>query len=74
MDNKPIYEEDFVNSRVYNNPDSIQYVLGEIRDCHPKEYGWVMGKPSVTPNPDGITATINVHLAQYEVENHRHTR
>lgn len=59
-----VYEEDFVNSRVPNNPEIIAYTLGKIEEGHPKEDGWTIGEPEITPNPDGKTVTIKIHLTR----------
>lgn len=71
---QPTYEEDFVNSRVSNDPASIQYVLDQIAEVHSKEAGWVIETPSIVPNPDGATVTITVHLAKYEVQSYGRSR
>ena len=63
------FEEDFVKNNVQNDAHSINYTLDQIHEVHSEEYGWVVGTPSITPNPDGKTVTIKVHLTQYEMTN-----
>lgn len=59
-----IYEEDFENSRVPSDPAAIQYTIDQIHEIHSAEYGWTCGEPIITPNSDGITVTIKIHLEQ----------
>lgn len=69
MDNYEIeYSETFVNSRVTNNPQSIQYVIRQIKEVHPIESGWHVSEPIITENSDGLTVTIKVQLTKYKVD------
>jgi len=65
---QPIYQENFVNSRVLKDAKSIAYVVNEIKKCHPSELGWTVSEPTITPNPDGITVTLSVQLKKYNVK------
>lgn len=65
---QPIYQENFVNSRVPNDAKSISYTINQIKECHPSELGWTVSEPIITPNPDGITVTLTVQLKKYDVK------
>ncbi|MBE6154349.1 MAG: hypothetical protein E7163_02070 [Firmicutes bacterium] len=67
MDNV-VYQEEFVKSSVGRDPESISYVLNQIKECHPKDYGWVVSDPEIIPNNDGKTVTLKVKLTKYEIK------
>ena len=62
------YKEKYVNSRVLNDPNSIQYVMSEIKSVHTAESGWIVGEPEIVVNPDGRTVTLTVELIKTKVE------
>ena len=64
-----VYSEEFVDSRVLNNPESIRFILSRIREIHSADYGWEVGDPTITPNSDGKTVTIKVRLEKYKTNN-----
>lgn len=68
MDNNGVFEQDFVSNYVENNPHAIEYELKNIAEVHSPEYGWSMGEPTITPNSDGKTVTIKVHLTKVNTE------
>lgn len=68
------YQEDFVKDHVLNDVHSITYVLEQIREVHSPEAGWIISDPVITPNADGKTVTIRVHLMKEYVEEHRRVR
>ena len=69
MDNMEIeYREHFVNERVPNDPNSIQYVMSEIKSVHNIENGWIVGEPTIVVNPDKVTVTLSVDLIKTKVE------
>lgn len=68
MMNNGNYEEDFINSRVSNNPEAIEYVLREIAEVHSSDRGWIVDEPVITPNADGKTVTVKVHLTKVREE------
>ena len=68
---KPIYSEEFVNSRVSKDAHSISYVLEQIKEVHSPEFGWIVSEPTITPNPDGKTVTLKVKLEKYEIRKDR---
>lgn len=63
------YQEEFVKSNVSNDAHSINYVLDQIKEVHSSDNGWVVGKPVIVPNSDGMTVTIKVQLTKYNVMN-----
>lgn len=68
---KPIYSEEFINSRISKDAHSISYVLEQIKEVHSSEFGWTVSEPTIIPNPDGKTVTLKVKLEKYEVNKKR---
>ena len=65
-----VYEEDFVDSRVMKNEQSITFLLDRLKEIYSQENGWVIGTPEITVNPvDNNYCIVKVHLEKYDKKN-----
>ena len=63
-DDQDIDTKELVKPIVLKDSATIQYVIDQIYKEYSAEDGWTCGKPIITPNADGKTVSIKIHLKQ----------
>ena len=66
MDREFEFRNTFVDSRVENTPEAINYLLANMKKLYSEDLGWVIGTPVIKPQPDGKFVTVTVELTKYK--------